>query len=220
MSADTSYECRWFFPGEVPPDIVDRFQTAGLWPSQGTLQTPSWPGQWREDRYIVVGASLGIKIRSEPDRAPGLELKGLLSDAGPVDFTGDTCGNTGHWAKWSHEGAKVPAGLLRAIGEDTETRCVRKQRLLRLIHLPSEAAPLEVPVDVFVERGVQLELTRLEVAGLTETQHWTLSFEAFPLDDGLADDVTSALAPFLGNLAASGLTLDNSLSYPQWLLTL
>ncbi|MFN8009694.1 MAG: hypothetical protein U0V70_22200, partial [Terriglobia bacterium] len=72
----------------------------------------------------------------------------------------------------------------------------------------------EVDVKTFIDRGLLLELTDLEVAGKT---YCSLAFEAFPDDSAMHAAFTQTVEAFVGGLTEFDLIAANSRSYPAWL---
>jgi hypothetical protein len=233
----TSYEVRWFFTGEVPDPVVERFGPEGRGTRSGPADsTPSnqpgpvhagpdhaWPPP-RTDRYLSFAADMGLKLRAEPDRVSLLEIKGRQRLDGAVRLAPGVEGLASTWIKWSYRAEEAPAALLEACRDDESSTPVEKRRLLRRFRLDPGAPPEEVDLDERLTRGVQLELTRLRFpkgpGDSALASGWTLGLEAFPVSPGLAAAARTALAGPLRALAGSGATLDltHSASYPDWLL--
>ena len=214
---ESSYECRWFFAGRVPEVVQQRFWDVPL--PDGQPEPRPWPEAWRVDSYLPMSADMGVKTRHESQGQPRLEFKGLLSDHGPVAFGSEATGNCERWVKWSYRGESLPADLLRTVNRGDASLEVRKKRLLREITLRpgggSEAGSAENQPGT---RGVQIELTWITLPQRDGDDHWTLSFEASPMDPNLPADVHRSLADFLQDMGTvCTLAPDNSLSYPAWL---
>lgn len=218
----TSYEGRWFFEGGVPAEVVRKFWSirVGNFTAEGLDE--SWPEQ-RLDHYLAFSRDMGVKVRNEPNKSPKLEFKGLFSRLGPARFGPNAVGFAETWVKWSYQDDEVPEELNSAVSEAVRTQAVIKRRVMRKIRLDAFQHDEEIRTDAFVDRGLQVELTRLELPGRGGRQHWTLSFEAFLMDANLVEDVQRNVGPFLAqmaSLASVDLSLDSSRSYPEWLLEL
>lgn len=235
-----TWEARWFFPGDPPAAVVRAlFPDAG---EKGNRDRDVDEGAatgfgeagdgWsvpRTDRYLVFSAEMGIKLRDEPDRPALLEFKGRLAPAEETRFGSAGVGLADRWAKWSLPAAGVPAELRAAVHHGTRVCFVTKTRLLTLLELGGQGEPRTVAPGVRVDRGVQLELSRIRVdrngppgSGSPLARAWSLSFEAFPLTPELPGRVRPAVTPWLERAGAAGVTLDrdHSAAYPGWLLGL
>ena len=72
----------------------------------------------------------------------------------------------------------------------------------------------EVDAQTFVDRGLEIELTDLEVAGKA---YCSLAFEAFPNDAAMDAAFTETVEAFVDGLTAYDLTAASSQSYPAFL---
>ena len=160
-----SCECRWFFEGDVDDEVVDWFRARRPWKRSYDLEPLEWPERARVDRYLWIpnNHDVGIKWRGDPvgGESDRLEIKGRVASLGLHTLAPGVTGVVERWIKWACGGEAVQAS--RVID-------VEKRRILRKVRLDPETADIEVPVTgagSHVERGLQIELTRLSVAGVT-----------------------------------------------------
>jgi hypothetical protein len=208
-----SCECRWFFEGDVDDQVVDWYRERRPWKRSYDLGPLEWPKRARVDRYLRIpnNRDVGIKWRGEPVEGEGerFEIKGRVASLGAQTLAPGVTGVVERWIKWACSGEAMHASNLID---------VEKRRLLRKVRLDPQAADIEVPVmgaGSRVERGLQIELTRLSVAGVA---HWTLSFEGFPDSSDLREPLIRSVSLFLRELPdALKLSSEVSFSYPEWL---
>jgi hypothetical protein len=192
-----SWELRWFVPGEPAPAATSLFGE------------PDWASvPTRTDSYVALPTidDLGIKRREGR-----LEVKGRIAVIPSVRCSPCVEGRLEHWIKWSHEGAVLDP-VVEALSKGP-LDAVTKQRIQRKFHLQDGRAE-EVALDLRLDGGAYAELTRLELAG---SRWWSLGFEAFPNDSALPDELLALVRRFLGE-ASIELTVEQSLSYPAWLV--
>lgn len=206
-----TWETRWFFPGTPPDGMARALFGAGAGPGAPDWSTP------RTDRYLVFSAQMGIKLRDEPGSPVLLEFKGRLATPAPIRFGDGVAGLGDSWAKWSLPSDGVPDELLAAVRSGRRVVPVTKTRLLTVLELLDGGQDRPVPPETRVERGVQLELSRVQVG---ETRAWSVGVEAFPMDAELADRVRPSVTPWLQAAARAGAPLDraHAAAYPAWLL--
>lgn len=206
-------ECRWFFEGEIDNDIVDWFTNRTPWRRSGDLGSLRWPKRARLDRYVAIpkNRDIGIKWRGEPVQGEGvpLELKAKVASLGVQTLAPGVTGVVERWIKWTCDGGTLQASRLLD---------VEKRRILRMVQLGGSTPDLEVrPVGSgsYVERGLQIELTRLSLAG---DRFWTLGFEGFPDSSVLREEFVRSVPVFLRELPhVLTLSSETSFSYPEWL---
>jgi hypothetical protein len=195
--------------------------------------------------------------REDPAAPGGgrLEFKGRTEQEGPVAFGevgrphGDSGAGSGapaaadlppvaaveRWVKWSCTQGELPGALARLFAprDGSLWTTVRKKRLLRRIQLrpdpdaPSGYRPVEVDPSVWIDRGVGVEVTRIEVVsgsgdpgGEGSALHaaWTVGIEAFPADVQVASEFAPVVRAFLEGFPEPALlTADASMGYPAWL---
>lgn len=220
--AIATLEVRWFCAGDLGRSgsgVAAWFANAGRGRLPGAepvtwLEATHRPAQWREDRYLLIPGveDMGLKLREGR-----LEIKGRAQALGDHTFTAGAGGRLERWIKWSLAGN--PGGIvvpwLRPEGREVVK--VAKLRSLRRFALPGvDRDAVEVPPETTVSRGAHLELTRIRLAGASADTHWTLGVEGFPPDDRLLPDLVRLLGDLLYDCPVP-LTLDKSMSYPQWL---
>ena len=132
MARFASIECRWFFEGPPPVEIVHWFVETRPWEQRGRIEPLCWPSDWRVDRYLVLSgqSDLGIKWRDDSATvgAPLLELKGCTAEIGSLELTPRAIGHFDEWVKWSFPVDSAPTPLQAVLAE--EVTVVRKKRLL------------------------------------------------------------------------------------------
>lgn len=214
-----SHEVRWFFEGKVNQhEALKRwFETITPIQKSPGVGPPVWKGRLDDqpDLYLLVPGSddMGIKWREGV-----LQIKGRVSSLGTQVFCGRHHGQVERWMKWSYENTPTPYHQrLFVAGKETGLviASVRKTRALRTVRLDSLTGKAqEVDVKTFIDRGLLLELTDLEVAGKT---YCSLAFEAFPDDSAMHAAFTQTVEAFVGGLTEFDLIAANSRSYPAWL---
>jgi hypothetical protein len=217
-----THECRWFFDGPPPSDVVGWFREVTPWQRDPGVESPAWPSRWREDRYLTLSGrdDLGIKSRSEPAHGGGLwarmEIKGRAAELGHVELAAGVDGLVERWVKWSHPADGVPAAL-RAMMTGPDAVTVRKKRLLRRVRLRPGDLAVEIPPEVPPPgRGLSVEVTHVEAEGRA---FWTVGLEAHPWEEGIhVAFVVTAASLFESYPGTSPLGVDRSWSYPAWLL--
>ena len=209
-----SRECRWFFDGELDDDVVEWFRARKPWKQSGEIETVGWPERARVDRYVVIpnNTDIGVKWRDKRVEGEGrvrLEFKGKVASLGVQTLAPGVTGVVERWIKWACDGEAMQA---------SNPVDVKKRRILRKVRLDALDDEVEVPTtgpESFVDRGLQIELTRLSLA---EAPYWTFGFEAFPDDSELDEDFSRNVSLFLRNLPGSlSLSSETSFSYPEWL---
>jgi len=220
-----SHEVRWFIEGELDESgEVYAWFTRRNWltetPSAVKLQ---WPGfDSREDLYCVFTQSgeLGLKWRRE-QKGTSLDIKGRTAELGPVQFRSNVAGKIERWIKWQHSNAAVPAAIRDAFDLDRHTQNlvrIRKNRILRKVRLDAFGRDVEVTAEDKIDRGLNIELTRLLVN--ERDKYWTLGFEAFPHDDDLHGAFQRNVRLFMKDYSGTDLDLEKSKSYAEWLMGL
>jgi hypothetical protein len=213
---------RWFFEGDLEDggrveSWFVRRDWLGVTPSQVELK---WPGfDTREDRYCVLPKSddLGLKWRSD-ERGTSLDVKARTAELGPVQFGPNAVGQVERWIKWQYKNDAVPSALRGAFDARPDAReivSVKKNRILRKVRVDAFGKDEEVAAGAIIDRGLNLELTQLRVAG--SGAYWTLGFEAFPHDDDQHAAFRRIVSGFLSGYPGPALDLGKSKSYPGWL---
>jgi hypothetical protein len=223
-----SHEVRWFFEDELDEsgDVYTWFARKdwlGKTPPGVELK---WPGfESREDVYRVLAESgdLGLKWRSEEnikgEKKTSLDIKGRTAELGSIQFGPNAVGRVERWVKWQYKNAAVPAAIGDAFNIDKHKQdlvSIRKNRILRRVRLDAFGNDEEVTTDVFIDRGLNIELTKLFVD--ESDAYWTLGFEAFPHDDDLHGAFQRNVCLFLKTYSGPNLDLERSKSYAEWLM--
>jgi hypothetical protein len=206
-------EVRWFFAGRVPREFRD-------WFDQGRMvaATP------RTDEYLRFPSRfVGVKFREG-----NLEIKSLIEDCGASAWAG-VRGRVQRWGKWSCTAPSVAVLRDDVVAQHRQVVAVTKTRRVRkfsfdhgLREVPADTRQL--PVD-----GSNVELTELRVA---RADHWTFGVEAFAYGHPtqVMDFMNATAERLLGDperprrfrtnrSPTDALSIANSWSYPEWLLT-
>ncbi|HVY55538.1 MAG TPA: hypothetical protein VHC46_07255, partial [Thermodesulfobacteriota bacterium] len=176
-----SHEVRWFFKGAVGkyPLLGEWFETYAPVEKKSDFGPPVWMGRLggKPDVYLLLpGADdVGIKWREG-----SFQIKGRVASLGVHSFCGRFRGKVERWVRWSYSGLPEPYRnlFLDEKSNGLVTVSVGKTRALRKIKLDTyNGNALEVDPKSFIDRGINFELTDLEVAG---KPYCTLAFEAYP----------------------------------------
>jgi len=135
-----------------------------------------------------------------------------VAEGGVVGFGEGHSGRVEQWVKWSYADADVPPALATAGQEGADGVDVGKRRLLRTVRLDVDRA-VEVPAGALVEPVLSTEITAVRLTGRV---HWTVGFEASPLDPAMPDHVRRQVRRFLEGFPRT-LPAEESPSYPAWL---
>lgn len=188
-----SLEVRWFIPGPLGAAVREWF-----------ARFPA-VAEEREDVYLAWPRLEGLSVKLRDD---ALEVKSYVGGAGILALPWRGRGRLERWQKWSFPyAALTPAGPM-PLGWVT----VRKARSNCWFPLPASQAPGQPAAGT----GCSAELAEAAVAG---RRWWTVGLEATGSAGLLLDAVQHAVSRlFESSLpAGTGLGLDNSLSYVQWL---
>ena len=213
-----SHEVRWFFEGKTPQHAALQrwFETIAPVHKSPSVRPPAWQGRLHDqpDVYLLVPGNddMGLKWREG-----AFQIKGRVASLGTQVFCGRHQGKVERWIKWSY--ANLPAAYQRLFGTEQGaelvTAAVRKTRALRKVRLDTMTGKAEeVDAQTFVDRGLEIELTDLEVAGKA---YCSLAFEAFPNDAAMDAAFTETVEAFVDGLTAYDLTAASSQSYPAFL---
>ena len=218
----STLEARWFLPGpleETGPGVEAWFRTRPIDAGGGPAQV-AWdpaPPAWRQDRYLVLPGEDDMGIKWREGR---LEIKGREAALGYVAFAPAIAGLCERWIKWSYAGEAIERRC-RALfhgGATPGIVVVEKRRLQRLLALDAAGAATEIRGREPRARGVNVELAQVRLAG--PRAYWSLAFEAFPGDAGMAAPFSRIVARFLEGCPARPLVAEQSMAYPRWLLEL
>jgi hypothetical protein len=216
----STLEVRWFLPGplaEGGSGLEAWFRTRAN--HEGGEPAPlAWvpaPPAWRQDRYLVVP---GHDDRGIKWRGGWFEIKGREAALGPQAFAPDIEGWCERWLKWSYAGEPIERrfGKLFLDHPASGVVTVEKRRLQRHLRL-DPGAVVEVGPDDPRERGINVELAQIRIAGSPGELHWSLAFEAFPGDAETSGRFAPVVGRFLEGCPARPLGADRSMSYPRWL---
>jgi hypothetical protein len=207
-----STEIRWFFPGTVPADVHEWFNSGGR-----LGEAVSSEGE-REDLYFISSGNphLGTKLR-EGD----LEIKerGESRELREAIFAG----RAEHWRKWSWQYADdksdfdsyfdglVVAGFKRETSKDSWIE-IGKNRRRRAFQF-NEIGAL-TPTVGRVSSGVLAEITEVSAG---RQSWWTIACEVVNADKPFEKLVTG-LTWILEDYPGPRLSIAESYSYPEWLL--
>jgi hypothetical protein len=195
-------EVRWFFRGPIPPYVE-------AWFRWGRGRVEQEPG--REDRYLQLADidSLGIKLRE--DR---IEIKQRVGQQSLVRFHERVAGIVEHWRKWSFELAESGSALSSAAVPAASWIPVRKERRLRRYRVAEDGDVVALSSSAPPDRGCELELTSVDVAGET---WWTLAFEAFGEPSTLRADLLEVVRYVFASGEPPALPTEDSRGYAAWL---
>jgi hypothetical protein len=218
----STLEVRWFRPGSLAESgsSVEAWFRSRPGYGRGEPGPIVWapaPPAWRQDYYLLVPGhdDMGIKWREGR-----LEIKGRQAAQGHRVFAPGIEGQSEHWLKWSYAGAPIErrfGGLFRARAAPGVIT-VEKRRLQRYLRLYMSGAVVEVGPGDQRERGIDVELAQVRIAGTPSELYWTLAFEAFPGDAETSGRFAQVVRCFLEGCSALPLSADRSMSYPRWLL--
>lgn len=213
-----SHEVRWFFDGRSTdhPALRDWFESTDPFRRASAIGKPAWKGRAGDqpDIYLVVPGSndIGIKWREGE-----LQIKGRVSDLGTQLFGDRHSGSVELWMKWSYpdlpdsykrifDGSASDGLLMVPV---TKIRALRKVRLDTMTSRPDEVGAKE-----FIDRGIGIEMTDVEVGG---KPYCSLALEAFPNDPAMPAAFNAAATLFFATLTDLDLSRARSESYPRWL---
>jgi hypothetical protein len=191
----TTLEVRWILPGSVPDAMV-----VWLGPFDGWIER-------REDRYLVDGPDLGVKIKN----GARFDVKALQGRVGKIAIPGVGRGHLERWEKWSFpllEGAAPSPGGAGWISLQ-KTRRRRSFRVGDRVVTERPLAEAELP-------GCSIELTEV-VRG--RRRWWTMGLEATGEPETL-ERILKTTAEWVFREPSPDptlLDLRRSMSYPRWL---
>jgi hypothetical protein len=218
----STLEVRWFCPGPLAKNgsaLEDWFRSRPKYDSGGKPAPIAWtpaPPGWRQDRYLMVPGQddMGIKWREAR-----LEIKGREAALGDRVFAPGIEGRCERWLKWSYAGAAIERRFGSLFREHAANGIVtvEKRRLQRHLRLDPFGVVVEVGLGDQRERGIDVELAQVRIAGTPRALHRSLAFEAFP-SDAPSERFAQVVRCFLEGCPALPLGADCSMSYPRWLL--
>jgi hypothetical protein len=223
-------EVRWFFGGDVAASGAAAWfaEAAGGQASEagrGAQPEDGRSDDWRTDQYLLLPDTdeVGVKLRQGQ-----LEIKGRHSLIGIQQFGDEREGEVACWTKWTLTAPEWSIAVRSAI-EGQVSVCIAKLRRLRSVRFNEEgvtAAPAEQGAEPARSQGgapgkrqwsMQMELTRIRVAGADADTHWSLAFEAHPDDPSCHAPFAKTVAALLAGCPARPLGAERSMSYPRWL---
>ena len=153
-----SVELRWFFPGQLPGAILQRFKDFA---AARKLETSK---ESRSDYYLKNRReTVGVKLRKDGDDKD-IELKFLKASA--IHDESNVSGQVERWRKWKFPAAKFNFRNERAV-LDSEWIAVNKTRY----HMDIPA-----PVPKSANEGCAFEITAITSA---YGSFWTIGFEGY-----------------------------------------
>jgi hypothetical protein len=213
----STFEVRWFFAGPAEAGVEDWFR-GRLLDGSGHGSPITWqpePPAWRRDRYLRIPAAADMGIKWREGR---LEIKGREATLGCHIFGPEIEGVVERWLKWSFGGELIERRYSALFADGAGVITVDKRRLQRHVRVEPSGRAVEVGPSHDRERGVDVELTDVHVAGSSAEAHWSMAFEAFPADPPMTIHLSSFVSCFLQECPVLPLVAARSMSYPQWLM--
>lgn len=214
----TSCEVRWFLDDDstLHTEIRRWFTEFAPFSKEAGVEPPAWQDRLdgKPDAYLLLPgyADMGIKWREGT-----LQIKGRVDELGPQTFAKRHEGRVERWIKWTYE--ELPPAYRSIPDPDLAasraTVSVYKKRALRMFRLNDQNEPTETPLGEFLERGLGFEIADLEV---DDQRYCSVAFEAFPDDELMPEQFVSTVGRLLEGLEDDRLTIEQSTSYPFWLL--
>ena len=197
VAVETS-ELRWFFEGQLPPDVMSCFTRAG---TTGLLEE-------RYDIYRMDGrGDMGVKRRYRET----LELK-VCQSAGEHFVLGTgLAGQLELWRRWS------PADGLVASVESAPWIEVHKTIVKRRFSVEGEEISISEDSRAMTGAGCDVEIAAVTVGNI---EAWTFAFAAYgPARSREISLVRSWQALDVGTplMEHLGLSVERSCGYPEWL---
>jgi hypothetical protein len=203
-----SLELRWFFQGQLPGILLEKFKDFA---ARQKLETSK---ESRSDYYLKnKRETVGVKLRKDGDEKD-VELKFLKASA-PHDEH-NASGQVERWRKWKFPASKFNFRNERSVLE-SEWVAVSKVRYLTNIPSPSSKSKNE---------GCGFELTSITSS---QGSFWTIGFEAFSEsgreESNFLHAVKVASPEFFAPKTADSVqepqpirySKDNSFSYPKFI---
>lgn len=219
MTETISKECRWFLTSEKIQPIKGWFER--LHQPQRLRDKDIYP---RQDYYLVMPGvkNLGIKIR-EPKKETStgkmktaLEVKRQISENEQIEMGNNNNAYTNKWQKLSYEltedGTDLISinSLLPAPGSSWLR--VDKDRILAKYDAETKSI---VEGDASPDEACGIELTRIKI---NNSIYYSFGLEAFSKSGQKLDENFTGCCNFIfDQISVTGLTLESSLSYPEFL---
>jgi hypothetical protein len=192
-------EVRWFYRGQIPPEVMAWFTQVGPLPAEQ-------PDRVDHYLHLLDNDSLGIKLREGR-----LEIKRRESEPREIDFRPRVSGLVARWRKWSFPLVESDPGLA---GPDRAWIAVEKRRRLRRFQITTEKTIETMLEEIESAEGCELELSRVEAA---DQQWWSVCFEAFGDESSLENHIRLTAQHVFGLVEPGRLEIKDSYSYPAWL---
>jgi hypothetical protein len=219
MTEVISRETRWFLPHDQVPPIIAWFDSLSGSPQLG--DSNSFP---RQDYYLKMqGAdNIGIKIR-EPkiDKDSGkmrslLEVKRLIAEKESVNFKNNNHGYSGKWQKLSLRLTEDGNDLLliNPMITSSHDNWIRVDKDRILVKYDAKTKNI-VEGNTDVGEGCGIELVKIKI---NNSVHYSFGLEAFSKSGmKLDENFYNCCDVVFDDVALSGLALDYSFSYPEFL---
>jgi hypothetical protein len=192
-----THEVRWFFSGQIPPNVATWFA--------GRCDPILQPA--RTDLYLTgTDESLGVKVREGR-----LEVKQRQGSGEAVRFAKGAKGEVQGWTKWGFDLADPGLANL-----DGGWLPVRKRRWVRYYQVSREGDLSPFPPGSYPERGGGLELTAVSLPD--DREWWTIGVEVFGPDDCRREDLLALMGWLMAGSGGPELLLEDSMGYPAWLV--
>lgn len=197
-------EIRWFYKGNIP-------NTINVWlknlKGEIELQPP------RTDIYLNDNSTSNLGIKFREGR---FEVKQKMIDLGVLD-SDNISGKAEQWKKWSFDAKdeKIP---LADITKGEWIKVSKKRKLKK--YIISDSGKINEGFDNFQSDGCNLELTELQTYSSDESPdiYWTLGLETHGQVETLSQNLNNAFEYILKNRLPITLKIDQSYSYPKWLI--
>jgi hypothetical protein len=197
MNGTQTIEVRWFYPGSLPDEIRNWFDTLGAAQS---------PADARSDFYLQSSSpDLGVKIRQG-----NLEVKHLQQQFGKIEVERLGEGKVEQWSKWicDDRAAHPPQ-----VGEQgwIQVDKIRQQRFYRVEFIDSIQL---IPIDTPMQDAAAIEITDLRLRG---ESWWTIACEYLGNNISIDRQFSPLVCSLLLKYPLSISTHSISCGYPQWL---
>ena len=194
-----NYEVRWFIEGSYPDEI-------GEWQAnKGFMKEKK-----RSDIYLIFPSpEIGVKLREGR-----LEIKYRLAYDEFTSLSNRFSGKMEFWKKTSIDLSDPIANPFQNV--DDYLFAVEKERAILRFQMDPLSGKLAT-VKGKIDLGVIIESTKLTIQG---SNWWTLGFDAFGEREIQKECLLNGIPLILMDFPLPKLQLNDSMSYPQWLLSL
>ena len=199
-------EVRWFSQGKIPNQIRNWFRSGDFIPEDQELRT---------DYYLRIaeGDFLGVKLREGR-----VEVKQRYQPGMTRQFGDRSSGLVEAWFKWgfgldegSEEVFRVKVFLDQWVG-------VNKERTLRKFQVIEDGRVEETSATDVIQTGCALELAQVHLEGVSDLW-WSVGFEAFGETGKRRNALILVAEDVLSSEGAPVLKVEESFSYPRWLIS-